>query len=239
MAKKTHPSKQASEKPGQKSAAKKASAGKPLAILAIAVVAALGVAFLLSGGETQTTATPVNVPELTDYAGGGQVRGAENPAVTLVEYGDYECPSCAYFHPITTELLERMPDTLEFEFHHYPLTMHPNAFAASIAAESAGEQGRYWEMHDTLFETQNQWAGRENAQELFTSLAGQLGLDTDRFTQDFGSEEIRNRVIADVMRGNGLQISGTPTFFINGQRLVNLPQTADEFEAIIQSVLGR
>jgi protein-disulfide isomerase len=94
-------------------------------------------------------------------------------------------------------------------------------------------------MHDRIFETQNQWSGRTDAVELFSTMAGQLGLDTAKFREDMQSQEIVNRVAADVLRGSTLGVSGTPTFFIGGQRLDYVPSTADEFEALIRSVMGR
>ena len=132
-----------------------------------------------------------------------------------------------------------MPDELELEFHHYPLPVGPNSVTASLAAEAAAEQGMYWEMHDALFETQRQWTGREDAVELFTSMAGQLGLDTDRFRQDLESPEIRARVVASRQQGAALGITGTPTFFVNGQRLNTLPQNVAQFEAILRTTLVR
>jgi protein-disulfide isomerase len=238
MAKKNMTRKPASGNTQAKTQPKK-SAVKPIAILAIGVAAALGIAMFLSGGEPEPTTTLSDAPIPIDYAGGGQTRGAENPAVTLVEYGDYECPHCADFHVVVSELMRRMPNELALEYHHYPLPVGPNSMTASLAAEAAGEQGRYWEMHDRIFETQRQWSGRPDGVEIFASMAGQLGLDTERFRQDLQSEEIQTRVLSDRLRGNALQISGTPTFFINGRRLDYLPSSVDEFEAIIRSQMAQ
>jgi protein-disulfide isomerase len=234
MAKKNSSSKQVQK------AQTKTSSAKPLVLLAVGVAAALGIAMFLSSGEAETNPPTLDTAVVADLAGGGgHVRGAENPAVTLIEYGDYECPHCAEFHPIVTELMRRMPNELALEFHHYPLPVGPNSVTASLAAEAAGEQGRYWEMHDAIFETQRQWTGRPDGVEVFTSMAGQLGLDTERFREDLQSDEIQSRVVADRMRGNNLNITGTPTFFINGRRLDYLPASVDEFEAILRSVMGQ
>ena len=211
---------------------------KPLAILAVGAAGALAIALFLSSGEAEPT-TAADAPATFDASGGGQTLGAENPAVTLVEYGDYECPHCADFHHIVSELMRRMPNELALEFHHYPLPVGPNSMPASLAAEAAGEQGRYWEMHDMIFESQRQWTGRPDGADIFTSMAGQLGMDTEQFRRDMQSEEIARRVVQDKLRGNALRITGTPTFFINGRRLDYLPQSADEFEAVIRSVMSR
>lgn len=219
----------------------KGAAGTPLIILAVGVAAAIGIAMFLSSGgeETASAALDPAASRVVDYGGGGHTRGAVNPAVTLVEYGDYECPHCAQFHPVVSELLRRLPDELALEFHHYPIPVGPNSIYAAIAAEAAGEQGRYWDMHDLLFETQRQWSGRPDAVDMFTEMAEGLGLDGNQFRQDMQSPELTNRVAADRMRGNALGVEGTPTFFINGQMLPYLPQTVDEFEDIIRSVMGQ
>lgn len=236
MAKKNVSSRPSSGKPQKKS-----SSALPVAILAIGVAGAIGIAlFLQSRGEAEPTTTDLDAPiPAVDMAGGGHTEGAANPAVTLVEYGDYECPHCMEFYHILNEVMRRMPNELALEFHHYPLPVGPNSVTASLAAEAAGEQGRYWEMHDRLFETQREWTGRPNGAEIFTTMAGQMGLDTAKFREDMQSQEVADRVIADKLRGNQLGIDGTPTFFVNGQRLPYLPATPDEFESIIRSVMGQ
>jgi len=222
---------------GSTRALKKSSTGRSIALVALGVAAALAAAVYLSSGGAGPTTTALDAALLAD-TGGGHVRGPENPAVTLIEYGDYECPTCATFHPIVSELMRRMPSELELEFHHYPIPVGANSITAAAAAEAAGEQGRYWDMHDALYDTQSQWRGRANDPELFVSMAGQLGLDTDRFREDIESQEILARIMADRQRGDRAGVAGTPTFFINGRRLDYLP-AIDEFESIIRSVMGR
>jgi protein-disulfide isomerase len=212
----------------------------PMVILAAGVAAALGIAFVLSTGEAGTTeVTSVDAMLLDTYSGGGHDRGAENPAVTLIEYGDFGCPTCAIFHTFLDELMRRMPDELAIEFHNYPIPVSTNSIQAAIAAEAAAEQGHYWEMHDTLYNTQPQWTSRADAVEFFTSMAGQIGLDTTKFVADMARPDVQNRVISDRAQGEGLQISGTPSFFINGRRLNALPSTVDEFEILIRGVVGQ
>lgn len=236
MAKKNGSSRNVSQKTQPKAAA---SAVKPLLILVVGVAAALGIAMFLSQGEAEPTVA-LDTSVVADVSGGGgHVEGAQNPAVTLTEYGDYECPHCAEFYPVIKELMRRMPDELALEFHHYPLPVGPNSVTAALATEAAANQGKFWEMHDAIFESQRQWTGRPDAVELFTSMAGQLGLDTAQFQTDLQSEAVQSRVVADRVRGNNLQIDGTPTFFINGQRLNYLPGSVDEFEAILRSAMGQ
>lgn len=196
--------------------------------------------YMSSGTEEAAVPTlDASIPATLDLNGGGHTIGAENPAVTLMEFGDYECPHCGAAHPVVSELVRRLPNELALEFHHFPLGSFPNSVAAAMAAEAAGEQGRFWEMHAMIFESQSQWSGRPDPVGIFTTMAGQLGLDTERFREDMQSQELQNRIIEDRLRGNALGVQSTPTFFIDGQRLDYVPATVDEFEALIRSVMGQ
>jgi protein-disulfide isomerase len=143
--------------------------------------------------------------------------------VTIVEYGDFQCPTCGRYHPILDELLRRYSGKLKLEFHHFPLiSIHPNAMGASLAAEAAADQGKFWEMHDMLFDHQEEWSPSPNAEALFVQYALQLGLDSNQFMQAMRSPATRDRVLADVTKGNPT-VKGTPTFIVNGELLVDLP----------------
>jgi protein-disulfide isomerase len=182
---------------------------KPLILIVLAILAAGGVAVFLSGGDSDPEAPA---------AGGGRIRGNPDAPVTLTEFGDYQCPSCAYYHPIVMELLQRYPAQVKLLFHHYPLVqIHGNAMAAAIAAEAAGDQGKFWEMHDRLFEDQMVWATDPKAEEYFVNVASHLGLDTAKFRESFQSPATQARVLADVRKGVDAKVGGTPTFYINGQ----------------------
>ena len=204
----------------------KTSKTKPLLLIVSAIVVAGGIALYMSKQETAAEAenkAQNNGPTAAAPAGGGRVRGPADAPVTLLEYGDYQCPTCGTYHPITTELLARYQGKLKLEYHHFPLIqIHPNAMNAALAAESAGDQGKFWEMHDLLFEHQNEWSMSPNAEAIFLQYALQLGLDSNRFMQAMKSPETRDRILADVTRGNAI-VQGTPTFVINGQVLPNLP----------------
>jgi protein-disulfide isomerase len=218
----------------------KAPNGKAVAVIAGAVAMALATAAFFAYRGAEPTTTPVDMAAAE--AGASQnVTGPENPAVTLVEYGDYSCPTCARFYPIVAELMRRMPSELELEYHHYPIPVGPHSLTASFAAEAAAEQGRFWDMHDALFSTQSQWSGRSDARDTFISMAGQLGLDTARFAEDMDSPEIQGRVASDRRQGDAVGVGqmGTPSFFVNNRRLDYLPQSVDEFEAIIRTVMGQ
>lgn len=142
------------------------------------------------------------------------IRGPETAPSTLVEYGDYECPYCGAAHPIVEEVRERMGDRLRFVFRHFPLTnIHPHAARAAESAEAAGAQGRFWEMHDRLFEYQD---ALEDADLLAHAAA--VGLDLVRFARELDAGVHAPRVREDFMSGVRSGVNGTPTFFVNGIR---------------------
>ena len=140
--------------------------------------------------------------------------GPENAPVTLVEYGDYQCPYCGAAHPIVKEARAAMAENLRFVFRHFPLTeVHPYAEIAAEAAESAGAQGRFWEMHDLIFENQDLLDP-----DIFLAFAEQLDLDTERFAREMQNHSHRERVQEDFSSGVRSGVNGTPAFFINGSR---------------------
>jgi protein-disulfide isomerase len=141
-------------------------------------------------------------------------QGPSTAPVTLVEYGDYECPYCGAAYPIVKELQRQLGDRLRFVFRNFPITTaHPHAEHAAEAAEAAGAQDRFWEMHDHLYEHQ-----RALDDEHLEAYASSLGLDVGRFDRDMEGQEYLERVRADFMSGVRSGVNGTPTFFINGLR---------------------
>jgi protein-disulfide isomerase len=142
------------------------------------------------------------------------IRGPENAPVTLLEYGDYECPYCNAAHEIVDEVQRRMSDELRFVFRHFPLTtIHPMAEPAALAAEAAGALGKFWEMHDTLYDNQDQLAPRS-----LLAFAAAIGLDLERFTAELQRGVHLTKVRDDLIGGVRSGVRGTPTFFINGRR---------------------
>ena len=140
--------------------------------------------------------------------------GPENAPIPLVEYGDYECPDCLNAFPIVQDLIARLGRKLRFVFRHYPQNnIHPRASEAAMAAEAAGAQGKYWEMHDQLFRHQKELADLD-----LTHLALRLGLELYRFEADRDREIYRKRIADDIASGAASGVRGTPTFFINNQR---------------------
>src|SRR5262245_9635035 len=165
------------------------------------------------GGMTQArrarTRLAVPVSEERDH-----VKGPRAAPVTLVKYGDYECPFCGQAYYVVKDLELRVGNLMRFVFRNFPLnTTHPHAERAAEAAEAAGAQGKFWEMHDLLFE--NQQALEDEDLLEYGALAG---LDIPRFIRDLREGRYLNRIREDFLRGARSGVNGTPTFFINGAR---------------------
>jgi len=142
------------------------------------------------------------------------IRGPLDAPVTLLEYGDYECPYCGAAHAIVTAVCEAMGDQLQFVFRHFPLTtVHPHAELAAEAAEAAGAQRKFWAMHDTLYENQQQLDPPALA-----AYAEAIGLELTRFISDLKAHVHQPKVAEDFMSGVRGGVNGTPSFFINGVR---------------------
>lgn len=123
-------------------------------------------------------------------------------------------------------------------YRNFPLTsIHKNALRGAYAAESAGEQGKFWEMHNKLFEGQKEWSEAGDPQKFFDEYATALGLDSDRFKKDMDSERVKDKVAADAASAEKFEVNGTPTFFLNGKKLES-PRNFDDFKTVIDEALG-
>src|SRR5262245_41179203 len=210
---------------------------KPLIVIILAVGVAAGAAVYLSrqpeGSSTSTTAALK-----ADIKGGGHFRGPENAEVTLVEFGDYQCPSCAAYHPFVKEILNRYPKQVRLEFHHFPLvSIHPNALAASKAVEAAGEQGHYWEMHDAVFDYQTQWSNAPDPKPVFAAIANKIGINGTILVKAMENPQIQERVLRDVQRGDKVNVQAVPTFLINGKQ-VHIRLSMEDFVQVIEAELN-
>jgi protein-disulfide isomerase len=142
------------------------------------------------------------------------IQGTPDAAVTLLEYGDYQCPYCGAAYPIVKQLQEAMGDGLRFVFRNFPITTaHPHAEQAAEAAEAAAAQGRFWPMHDLLYQNQQRLSPED-----LLGYADRLGLDTERFGHDLAEHVHAARVHDDFMSGVRSGVNGTPTFYVNGVR---------------------
>ena len=164
------------------------------------------------------------------------IQGPASAAVTLVQYGDYECPYCGEAYPIVKDVQAQMRDRLRFVFRNFPIsTSHPHAEQAAEAAEGAAGQGRFWEMHDTLYENQRRLRDQD-----LRSYAERLELDVERFARELAEHVRAPRVHEDFMSGVRSGVNGTPTFYINGVRHDDSYETEVLLDALEQAAaVGR
>ncbi len=166
------------------------------------------------------------------------IRGPAQAPVTLVEYGDYQCPYCGMAYPIVEQVREQFQETLRFVFRHFPLTQaHPFAETAAEAAEFAGAHGRFWDMHDGLYENQASLNDEKLALPLIFTLAEAMGLSTAKLRDALARGDYAPKVRSDFLGGVRSGVNGTPSFFINGVRHEG-SFAYDELVAAIESVLA-
>jgi protein-disulfide isomerase len=182
-----------------------------------------------------------NIPDTQSVSAGSDssahIRGKPDAPVTLEEFADFQCPPCGQFAPFAEELLREYDSRLRVVFRNFPLPAHEHAREAAMAAEAAGFQGKFWEMHDTLYREQPTWSKAPNARELFESYAGTLGLDMDQFKKDMDSDKARERVDSDHALGDSLGIKVTPTLFINKRPVEQQQKNPDGLRAAINAAL--
>lgn len=161
------------------------------------------------------------------------VQGAGNKKIELTEYGDFQCPACGGYFPILRQIKAQFGDDIKFQFKHFPLdNIHKNARAAHRAAEAAGLQGKFWEMHDQLYAEQQAWSGSVNPVPVFEGYAQQLGLDMEKYKADVQSESTNKTINADIADGQAVKAVSTPTFVINGKKV------DDETQQTMRTVEG-
>src|SRR5213596_4156584 len=177
-----------------------------------------------------------SVPPRSDAS--AHVRGNPNAPVTLEEFGDFQCPPCGQFAGFVEELLREYDSRLRVVFRNFPLPGHEHAREAALAAEAAGLQGRFWEMHDVLYREQAVWSTAPNARELFESYAGTIGLNLDQFRKDMAGEKVRERVDSDHALGDSLGVKLTPTLFINNHPVDPKDKNPEGVRAAIDAALA-
>jgi len=196
----------------------------------------LGIIFF-GGKSDKSSDTSSGEPKqvtVSDWA-----RGDITAKVILIEYSDFECPACGAYHPVVKRLEEKFGSQIGVAYRHFPLSqIHPNAELAALAAEAAGRQGKFWEMHDLLFENQKIWSKNSSAKEIFIGYARELQLNEGQFVNDLAVKDLREKISASYKEGVSLGITGTPTFFLNGKK-ISAPRTYEEFEKIISEKLNQ
>ena len=166
------------------------------------------------------------------------IRGNPDAPVTLEEFGDFQCPPCGKFCELVEELLKEYNSRLRVVFRNFPLSGHEHAREAALAAEAAGLQRKFWEMHDTLYREQETWTKAPNVRELFESYAGTIGLDVDQFKKDMDGDKARERVDSDRALADFLGVKATPTLFINNRPVDPKDKNPEGVRAAINAALN-
>lgn len=206
---------------------------KTYVLWSVAIIVVIGL--LMSGRFLAAPpATPEEAAGILTVVPDDHSKGNPNAPVTLIEYLDFECEACGAYYPVIKQLASEFPDDLRIVTRYFPLPGHRNGLPAALAVEAAAQQGKYWEMHDILYENQRVWGEKAIATpDVFEAYAQEIGLDIERFKRDVASESTLERVNRDLESGDALGNQGTPSFFLNGQRLPN-PRSFEEFRQLIQ-----
>jgi protein-disulfide isomerase len=228
----------------------------PFILILAVLVIALGSVWYLMRSASRSTA-PVAATSATASSGSATgptqqvalkgVPGAEpahtlgppNAPALIEEFGDFQCPPCGMFHPILEQMHKEFGDRLRITFREFPLTQnHQHALAAASAAEAAGMQGKFWELHNRLYEHQNDWKDKFDVRPIFDGYAQEIGLDMERYKRDMASEAVAQRIFLDGKRGHSLGVKGTPTVFLNGREVPFESLPADKLRVLIQKEIG-
>lgn len=181
-----------------------------------------------------TTSVPT---ELAIVTKNDWVEGNPNGPVTIIEYSDFQCPACGAYYPIIKQVLKQRGEQVRFVYRHLPLpTIHTHALTSAQAAQAAGKQGKFFEMHDQLFEGQGTWSTQKDPSETYQGYARAIGLDLDRFNRDRESDEVKQAVLDDQLAAERAGFQSTPTFLLDGVKIEN-PKSLDAFLTLIDTQL--
>jgi protein-disulfide isomerase len=208
-------------------------------IVVITAIAAFVSSHGSPAGTPSFTATQTSAITSTDHT-----RGNPDAKVTLIEYGDFECPACGAYEPLVEQLYQQYKGQVLFVFRNFPLyQIHPFAMIGAQAAEAANLQGQYWQMHDLLYSKQAQWTAdttlspADVVSKYFNGYAQSLGLNVTQFDTDINSSGVKAKVQADLVLGNAAQIDHTPTFFINLTQIAN-PSSLQDFQSVVDAAIA-
>ncbi len=214
-----------------------------MAILAAIILIFVGIAVF--GGKSNTPSSSKSSSSTPT----SHVEGQGKDGITLVEYGDYQCPYCGQYYPIVKQVQAEYNTQISFQFRNFPLvSLHPNAFAGARAAEAAGLQDKFWQMHDLLYEQNdayynggeppNSWIGASDPTPYFNAFAQQLGLNVTQFKTDYASDTVNNLITADEAAGNKLGVNATPSFYLDG-KAVSPGESVSAFEQLINAEIAK
>ena len=199
------------------------------------------IGFLYGAYMLTTKPEVTEYPELQTVKPNDHFKWSKEKKNILIEYSDLQCPACGQYHNIILKEVEKdknITGTVTFVYRHFPLdNAHPNAREAAYATEAASKQGKFWGMHDMLFENQEEWSDKSNPDEIFISYAKKLKLDTDQFKKDMTSKGVQDIVQNDFLSGAKIDVQGTPTFYLNGKKLAN-PGSVEEFKQLLQESIN-
>jgi protein-disulfide isomerase len=216
----------------------------PFAIIVVVFLSAVGGSALLfrvkqqqiAAARAAATAAAAK-PSLSSKLGADppHARGPASGAVTLEEFGDFECRPCGDLSPVLEKIEQDYGAELRVIFRQFPLAGHRHALDAARASEAAGLQGHFWEMHDLLYRNRFIWPGAPDARKAFEDFAKSLGLDVERFKKDMDSEQVKSRIVADQQRGASLGVDRTPVLFINNRQVPVTSLTPPGLRAAIEA----
>jgi protein-disulfide isomerase len=212
----------------------------PFIIVIAVALLAVGSGAMLYRAKRPAPLASVKKPAASAEKSGSDglhMRGERNAAVTVVEFGDFQCPPCSTLSPLIDEIERDYHPRVRVVFRNFPLPMHIHAAEAAYAAEAAGLQGRFWEMHDLLYREQSVWSKAGEVKTIFNAYAGMLGLNIERFKADMQSAAVKNTVERDHREGAARGVKSTPTIFINDLMLAPSALTKAGLSAAIDSAL--
>lgn len=207
-------------------------------IVLVIIGSVFGIIKLASKSQVSDSGSDTSALTISAINDNENIKGNKNATTTLIEYSDFQCPACGSYYPIVKKISEDMGEQVQFAYRHFPLPQHKNAKLAATVAEAAGKQGKFWEMHDLIFQNQSDWSEEKNASAIFAKYAQELNLDLARFQTDIASEEIKAKIENDSQSGVKAGVNSTPSFFLNGKKLDN-PRNYDEFKNAIEQALGQ
>ena len=198
-----------------------------------------------NGNKTPNKTTEVNYAEIYAKALPGanppNMLGSPTATVTVEEFADFQCPTCSVKHPIAKEIISTYGSRIKFIYRNFPLQMHDKAYDASVAAEAAGLQSKFWDMQNQLFTNQATWVAKDPAvfRGVLEEYAQKIGLDMEKFKNDMAGLQAKTRVDLDMERGKSLRVNSTPSFFINGKPLALEQMTVEGMKQIIDAELQK
>lgn len=201
------------------------------------LIVAIAIFFISKNQSLTVAVSKEQAKEILAVKSDDWVKGTEGASITIVEYLDFECEACRVYYPMVKQLKEEYKDKLRFVVRYFPLPNHKNSMTSAQAVETAGKQGKFWEMHDKLYDTQKDWGEKQVATpRVFEDYAKQIGLDMEKYKNDVNSSEVKDRINRDKNSATSLGIQGTPTFFINGEKIPN-PKGYEDFKSLIDGLI--